>query len=261
MKNIIYLIAFLFCSMGQAQQLETNNAFQSKDSLKLAYQSKKNLAKLSLSSLLVGNIHLQYERILNRKISVAIAYSTIPESSIPFQVTVQNYIDDEATYEKLNELQISYSSVTPEIRFYLSKKGYGKGFYLAPFYRNTTFSLNGVSFSYENEQGAMSNIKTSGSFKSNSFGLLIGTQFNLGKSVVLDWWIIGPHFGSISGSLNGRSMQLFSDLEQMTLRSELSELDFPIVEEEILVTNQEVKLDIDSPWGNIRAGLTIGYRF
>ena len=77
----------------------------------------------------------------------------------------------------------------------------------------------------------------------------------------MDWWIIGPYFGSISGSLNGRSTQPFSDLEQTTLRFELSELDFPIVEEEILVTNQEVKLDIDSSWANIRAGLTIGNRF
>lgn len=57
MKNIICLIALLVYLMGQAQQIETNNAFLSKDSLKLAYQSKKNLAKLSLSSLLVGNIH------------------------------------------------------------------------------------------------------------------------------------------------------------------------------------------------------------
>jgi len=27
MKNIIYLIAFLVCSMSQAQQLETNDSF------------------------------------------------------------------------------------------------------------------------------------------------------------------------------------------------------------------------------------------
>jgi hypothetical protein len=38
----------------------------------------------------------------------------------------------------------------PEVRFYLGK-GYGKGFYIAPFYRNLKYDITGVNFTYTNQ--------------------------------------------------------------------------------------------------------------
>jgi len=52
-----------------------------------------------------------------------------------------------------------------------------KGFYLAPFYRNSKLSLEGVSFDYEDELGTPSSIKAKGSINGNTVGLLIGSQF------------------------------------------------------------------------------------
>jgi len=116
----------MLCSFVQAQQLDSSDSTCESDSLKLAYQSKKNLIKLSLTSFAFNNIQFQYERILKPKTSIALSYGTIPQSGIPLQVSVERFVNDEATFDKLSELVVSYYSITPEIRFYLGKKGYGK---------------------------------------------------------------------------------------------------------------------------------------
>ena len=137
MKKLAYTLVLMLCSFIHAQQLDSSDPTYEIDSLKQTYQSKKNLIKLSFTSFAFNNIQFQYERILKPKTSVALSYGTIPQSGIPLQVSVKSFVNDEATFDKLSELVVSYYSITPEIRFYLGKKGYGKGFYLAPFYRNS----------------------------------------------------------------------------------------------------------------------------
>ena len=261
MKKLAYTLVLMLCSFIHAQQLDSSDPTYEIDSLKQTYQSKKNLIKLSFTSFAFNNIQFQYERILKPKTSVALLYGTIPQSGIPLQVSVKSFVNDEATFDKLSELVVSYYSITPEIRFYLGKKGYGKGFYLAPFYRNSKLSLEGVSFDYEDELGTPSSIKAKGSINGNTVGLLIGSQFNLGKSFVLDWWIIGPHYGSASGAINGINSQPFSEYEKEALNTEANEFDFPLVDQTTEITDRAININFSGPWGGARAGLSIGYRF
>ena len=263
MKKIFFLLTLLLAPAVYAQQLDTLKPAQEQkmDSLSLEYQAKKNIVKLSLTSLAFRNIHLQYERILNKRISVSLSFSNIFEGEIPLLGSVENTIDDTESFDKIKDVSLSYYSVTPEVRFYLGKKGFGKGFYLAPFYRNSKLTLDGVSFEYPTDEGGTSSISTSGSISGNTVGLLIGSQFNLGKSVVLDWWIIGPHYGSGSGTLNGVSSEPFSTIERNALQTELNELDLPFVDETTEVSAQDIKVLFSGPWGGVRAGLSLGFRF
>jgi len=253
----------LLAPIVYAQQLDAIEPAQEQetDSLSLEYQAKKNIVKLSLTSLAFKNIHLQYERVLNNRISVSLSFSTIFEGDIPLLGSVENTVDDAESFDKIKDVSLSYYSVTPEVRFYLGKKGFGKGFYLAPFYRNSKLTLDGVSFEYPTDEGGTSSISTSGSISGNTVGLLIGSQFNLGKSVVLDWWIVGPHYGSGSGTLNGVSADAFSALERSELEAELNELDLPLVDETTEVSTQDIKVLLSGPWGGVRAGLSLGFRF
>ena len=263
MKKIFFLLTLLLAPLVYAQQLDTLEPAQEQktDSLSLEYQAKKNIVKLSLTSLAFRNIHLQYERVLNKRISVSLSFSTIFEGEIPLLGSVENTIDDAESFDKIKDVSLSYYSVTPEVRFYLGKKGFGKGFYLAPFYRNSKLTLDGVSFEYPTDEGGTSSISTSGSISGNTVGLLIGSQFNLGKSVVLDWWIVGPHYGSGSGTLNGVSSEPFSAIERSALQTELNELDLPFVDETTEVSAQDIKVLFSGPWGGVRAGLSLGFRF
>ena len=263
MKKILFLLTLLLAPLVYAQELDALDPALEKetDSLNLEYQAKQNIVKLSLTSLAFRNIHLQYERILNKKISVSLSFSTIFEGEVPLIGSVENTIGDAESFEQIKDISLSYYSVTPEVRFYLGKKGFGKGFYLAPFYRNSKLTLDGVSFEYENDAGGTSTIKANGSISGNTVGLLIGSQFNLGKSVVLDWWIVGPHYGSGSGSLNGRNSQPFSSDERNALQEELNDLDLPLVDETNEVSAQDIKVLFSGPWGGVRAGLSLGFRF
>jgi hypothetical protein len=263
MKKIFFLLTLLLSPLVYAQQLDTLEPAleQETDSLILDYQAKKNILKLSLTSLAFRNVHLQYERVLNKKISISLSFGTIFEGDIPFLSSVESTVDDAESFDKINEVSLSYYSITPEVRFYLGKKGYGKGFYLAPFYRNSRLTLDGVSFEYPNDDGGTSSISTSGSISGNTVGLLIGSQFNLGKSVVLDWWIVGPHYGSGSGTLTGVNSEPFSALERSELDAELNELNLPFVDETTEVSAQDIKVLLSGPWGGVRAGLSLGFRF
>lgn len=95
----------------------------------------KNIFKVNLTALVLNNYMGQYERVLGKRVSVAISYRTMPESSVPFKSFILNQIDDPEgdAEEILNNLKLSNYAITPEIRFYMGKKGYGRGFYIAPF--------------------------------------------------------------------------------------------------------------------------------
>src|SRR3546814_20089859 len=59
-------------------------------------------------------------------------------------------------------------------------------------------------------------------------GLLFGAQWQLSERLYLDWWILGPSYGSANGQLTATT-SLDGD-EQQELREELTDLDIPMVE-------------------------------
>jgi hypothetical protein len=151
-------------------------------------------------------------------------------------------------------------AITPEVRFYLSKKGYGHGFYLAPFYRFAKYKTSTLSFDYEGASTS-GTINLSGDLTTHTGGLLIGSQWTLGKHVCLDWWIFGPHYGSGSGEFTGTSSQPLTTDEQNDLRQKLEDLDIPLTDKTINVNANGASMKLDGPWAWIRTGLSLGVRF
>src|SRR6185312_2029947 len=176
----------------------------------------KNLIKINLSALLFKSYSLQYERILNRKFSVALQYRMMPETGIPFKSNVLKLIDNEDpdTKKTIEDFKMSNYAITPEVRLYLSRKGFGKGFYFAPFYRFASFTSNQLNVSFTDENDAEQKIKMSGKITSNTFGLAIGAQHFIGKHIVLDWSLVGPHYGSAKGVFSGTPSHSLSADEQ-----------------------------------------------
>tara|TARA_R110002049_G_scaffold13497_2_gene58306 strand:+ start:502 stop:1290 length:789 start_codon:yes stop_codon:yes gene_type:complete len=260
-RQTVLAVAFAcISSLGVAQEIETTSKDQ--DQQPLEYQNKKNIVKLSLTSLAFGNYQFQYERVLNKTFSVGISYATIPKDGIPFGNTIKNLADDDPDLINIiDNGNIGYTSFTPEIRIYTGKKGFGKGFYLAPFFRASKYTFDNISFEYDIDGGGTASLSTNGTLKANSFGLLLGSQFNLGKSIVLDWWIMGPHYGTSDGDLTGVSSETLSQTEQDALRDTLNDIDIPLVDIENNVNANGAEILISGPWAGVRAGLSIGYRF
>ena len=93
----------------------------------------KNIAKINVSAFVFKGFHLQYERQLSHKVTVALGYGIIPVSSIPFKsyIKKQVYIPN----VDIGQYRSGTSVITPEVRYYFGKKGAFHGFYLAPYAR------------------------------------------------------------------------------------------------------------------------------
>lgn len=222
-----------------------------------------NLIKINLPALLLKSYSLQYERVLNRKFSVAVQYRLMPETGIPFKSSILKLADNEDADTKkiINEFKMSNYAITPEVRLYLSRKGFGRGFYIAPFYRYASFSSSGFNVFYTDENDIEQSIKMSGKLTSNTGGLAIGAQHFIGKHVVLDWSLFGPHFGSAKGLFSGTPAKQLSPQEQDDLRSQLEDIDIPLTDKTVNVNANSASLKLDGPWGGMRFTIGLGVRF
>jgi hypothetical protein len=224
---------------------------------------KLNLVKLNLTALVVKNYSFQYERILKKKSSAAISIRLMPSTSLPFKAFIRDYIigDDPETNKTLDQMRLSNFAITPEYRFYLGKKGYGQGLYVAPFYRYASFKTNTMVITYQSSLIQQNTIIMSGKMVNNTVGVLFGAQWFLGKHFNVDLWLLGPHYGNGNGDFTGTSSKQLTPFEQATLKQELEDLDIPLTHKSSEVNANGATLFLDGPWGGVRAGINVGIRF
>jgi Protein of unknown function (DUF3575) len=221
-----------------------------------------NIFKVNLTAIVLKNYSFQYERVLSRKFSLALGYRTMPNSSLPLQSAIENIVGNDATaQEQIKDFRMSNTAITPELRFYANKKGYGKGFYLAPFYRNATYNGTGLKFTYENALMVKSTMSMSGKLTGNTFGLMLGAQWALGKHISLDWWMLGPHYGTGKGDFSGQASQPMTIAEQNDLRQQLEDFDIPLTTKIVTVNANGANVKLDGPFAGVRAGISIGVKF
>ena len=244
---------------------QTDSITSKKMSVKNTVKAKHrmNNLKFNLTSLALKNYSLQYERILIRKFSFAVAARTMSASGIPFKSTAVKLVGEEDTeFQNLMEsIQLSNFAITPEFRFYVGRKGYGRGFYIAPFYRFANYKVNQLRFTYKNDLGDDLKVDLSVKLNCNTGGLLFGAEWPLGKRLCIDWWILGPHFGTGKGEFLGISSTTLTIYGQDGLKEALEDFEIPLTNKTVNVNANEASRLLDGPWGGVRAGLSMGFRF
>lgn len=215
---------------------------------------KMNIVKMNVTAFAFRNVNLTYERIFSQKFSVAVGFGTVAKGSIPFSNT---FVKD----TEFENAEISQTNFTLEPRIYLGA-GYGRGFYLAPYYRNTTFNVENVTVDV-NANNQSVPVDISGKANGNSGGLMLGSQWFLGKSKnwALDLWIVGAHYGVGKGDFRANSSRVLTTEEQAALKSKIEGLDVPYVEYTVTTDANGADIDVDGPWAGLRSGVSIGYRF
>lgn len=226
-------------------------------------QDLKNTIKTNLTAYAFRNINLTYERSINKTFAVNVSYASIGKGDVPF---LNTFIKEESRAE-FKDIQFANSAFTIEGRVYFGEK-YNSGFYLAPYYRYTKMKLDHFTYQFEyyNEETELYTelpLDMSGDISANSFGLMIGSQWVFGKNDnwVIDFWIIGGHYGFSTGDINGKSSRTMTADEQAALQDDLNNLDLPIVKYEAEVNANGGKIKVDGPWAGLRSGLSFGYRF
>lgn len=254
-KSIAATVCTLLCSSSfvNAQSTATN----------ASDAESKNLVKMNVAAALVTKtLSFQYERAVASKISVALNFRSMPKSSLPFSSKLESYVDDNDTETRraVKDFKMSNFAISPEVRFYFGQSVF-RGFYLAPFVSYAKYNLESPITVDVPQINSSESILFQGDVKSITGGVMIGAQWKLSKLVYLDWWIAGPHFGSATGKLVGQ--KALNPLEQQELRGQLSDLldDLPVIKPTYTVDGNGATIDMKGPWGGIRGGLAVGFRF
>ena len=240
MQKIVIIIMLLFSLPALSQQTEG-----------------KNEVKLNLSAFVFKGFHLQYERQVSPKVTVALGYGMIPVSSIPFKSTISKevYIPN----VNISEYRAGSSVFTPEIRFYFGKKGAFHGFYLAPYARFGFYKINGpVAFSNSANQSERADF--SGKFHAITGGLLIGSSWQLSDKFYLDCWLAGGSFGGESGKFTAVAALMPDD--QTALKKSLNSVSLRGVSLTSEVNSSGAIVKTSGSMVGLRGlGVNIGYRF
>jgi len=244
--KVLFLVLLVVIQNTSAQEIKKDNA------LKI----DRNLVKINLIGF---SINGQYERILSKRISIALSYRILPSGKFLFRGLIPT--TDPQARESLNNLIVSNSAITPEVRFYLGKKGYGQGFYLAPFFRSAKYGGEGIGIDFTLDNGQSATFNMEGNIKTNTYGLLLGAQWKLGKKFWLDWQILGPNYGSATGTITGKSNIALSTNERTSLQNALNDITIPFVRKNISVSPNEAVLSLQGPWVGLRTGISLGLDF
>jgi len=259
-QKTAFIASFLFiCMLARLQAQDSTAAVnQTPANKEMAQQHQMNFFKINLMGLAVKNFSFQYERILSKRVSVAASYRFMPTGSLPFASSISNAIgdDDPDTKKTIENMRMGNYAITPEARIYLGK-GYGKGFYIAFFYRYSSYTVENLPIDYDDTHS----LNFSGKLTANTGGIMFGAQWPLGKHVCLDWWMFGPHYGSGNGNFVGLASQPLTPAQQDVLRQNLEDLEIPLTNKTYAVNANGATLKLSGPWGGIRSGLSIGIKF
>ena len=249
-KKLCLLLVITLCSAN----LFAQNGENEKDETPVA----KNMIKINLPALVLKNISIQYERAVARKVTVAGTFRFMPKGSIPLETTFKNLADDPETEKQIDGLKVGNIAFMPEVRYYVGKKGAFRGFYVGLFASIANYTAS-VPINYEDNLNNTETIPMSGNVTTITGGLMLGAQFKLSNKIYLDWWIMGPNYGSSSGKLTGS--KVMDAMEQQDLRDELADLDIPLTKFTYEVNGTGATMNFKGPWAGIRAGICIGIRF
>ena len=249
MKRILIPLLLMFAVKGQSQSLIGGN----------------NIIKTNLSSDILNNYNLTYERSLNHFMSVSLSYRSMAKSTLPFKSTIKSFLDKytNSTDINLDDFQIGNTAITLEGRFYLGLQKMS-GFYIAPYLRNSNFDLS-VPIKY-NADPNNGTTETFGSFNgtvsANAVGAYFGVQYQILTKIVLDLWIAGGSYGTSSGVLKFTSKTPLPALAQASLQEALDQIKADPFKIKSKVDGNGGTADMSGPWAGFRGlGLTVGIRF
>ena len=226
----------------------------------------QNLIKFNVSGVFLNAYQLQYERVLNKKQSIAVTIGSSPNVPLPFKTTLLNDFGGNSDAKRAIETTVfTRYTVTAEYRFYFSGNA-PKGLYFAPFLRYMNMNLN-QNYTFTPSDGKLHTAHMTSEFSGFGVGFLIGDQFLIGNHWAIDWWIVGPFYGpNITADFLGTDPQMgdMSAQDLANLKHNIESVKLPLYTTTATVTpaTNTVEAKLVGPYYGIRAfGLCLAYRF
>ena len=241
----------------------------------------KTIIKANLTSPFLNGYAFSAERILTKGLSLQVGVAKRNDSKLPFSESIEKELAGHKDFS-VNNLTIGSFAVTPELRWYTGGN-YGKGFYLMAYYRYQKYTMQGLegkTVLSTTTAGVSTkedvNIASSGDLTTKSFGAGFGVQWFLGKkkNIVLDWNILGAHYGkgtlNLSGTFTSKkelSKEQLDELEKFVSDNlkevqKLQDTQVKGVNVEVNAKDKKISVkDMSTPWAWLRTSLSIGIRF
>jgi hypothetical protein len=227
----------------------------------------KNVIKMNLSQIALRNLSFQYERALHENISVACGLSFMLVRPFP-----KAFDKDDPSGEGLRSPTYKGWAITPEFRYYpggdVDEKPAPHGFYLAAYLRYAKYQLN--SEYYERfPDGSIYGYDYNLTYKGANVGLMIGSQWIIGKHFSIDWWILGGGYGKARFSMEavGHGISMDADEQKEVQTSVQKEFDDSAIvfgnKVEVTTTSSSVMATVKGlPMLSVRGfGLCLGFAF
>ena len=256
--NPLWLLLLIVAYGVQAQQPNSQPASQ---------PLKKNLIKFNLSGLILQQYTLQYEYVVNPHQSVALTLGIAPNTPLPFKQTLVNDFGGNADAQRAIETTVfTKYTATLEYRFYTGGGHAPKGFYIAPFFRYMHMSLS-EDYTFTPSDEKLHTAHMDSKFGAMGAGFLIGYQFLIGQHWGIDWWILGPFYGTnINADFVGTDPQMgdMSPQDLANLKHNIESVKIPgyTVTATVTPSTNTVEAKAVGPYYGARfMGIALVYRF
>lgn len=226
--------------------------------------SQKNTLKMNLSSLLVNNYSISYERALGKHTAILLNGRFMPNATIPYGKKLQEVNEDSGI--DFSQFNLGNTAYTVEFRYYMGKKAQN-GFYLAPYVRKSNFDFS-LPMTIEIEDPATNLLtenkaKFAGNISALSGGLMLGIQKHLSKVFVIDIWLIGAHAGVTTGTVTANLNPSINTIMQAELAKTLEEakndsplpFDYSISQDKVIFSANSIAPGVRS------LGFNLGIKF
>ncbi len=264
-KYLFFFILFtasVFSSIAQ-DSVFVSDSLPVKDSITTIIPDR-NFIKLNLLALPLRNFSLQYEHALSKRFSVALGFRFMPDGSLPLLSSFESFIGikDPEVQNAFRSVNIRNLAITPEARWYPSKKGYGRGLYIAAYYRYFQIDISSSNKFQVELDNSIRNMTLNMNLQAHNFGLMFGGQWMLSKRLFLDWWIMGAQLGWQTGEFIFSPDQEFSDAQINEINNRIS-INFTKLGQTTLINKQAVIIGTNSflELTGLRTGLCLGVRF
>lgn len=229
-------------------------------------KNSEHLIKTNLLNLPLKTFNLEYERSFRPNISIGIDISFTPTRTLPFKNSIVDKITNENAKKSVDRARFNQFTIMPQARFYFGDRDVFTRFYASPYIKYSRYHANtDLFYNYQDATTATIvpvEIPISGNLNTWSAGIAVGLQFQVLKSLYLDWKIIGTHYGFAFGKGAGKSSLPLTQPLQDNIKESLEELDdIPIYSFSHTVTGNSVEIKPKGLNIGITSAISIGYRF
>lgn len=225
----------------------------------------EHLIKTNLLTLPLKTFNLEYERAFSERVTFGVSVNYMPRRDYLFKNRILEEVDERLDKRTIEEGRMNLFSFVPQARFYFGDRETFTRFYFAPYLKfsryNTDLTLHYQGIQPDNSIHPI-DIPVNGKINTYSIGYSFGLQFNVYRSLFLDWKIIGNHYGVARGKAFGYSEYPIPLETQTAIRNDVGKLEnIPLYSFDHHIDDHIVEVKPKGIIVGFVTGLSVGYKF